>query len=66
MKKNKITAKSRQSVPEIIPPPNMYQFVPKNAHELWSLQSRKELVRQQDFGMPPPGSGRRAEARDQS
>jgi hypothetical protein len=65
MEENKITAKSRQSVAEIIPPPNMHQFVPKNADELWSLQSRKELVGQQDFGVSPPSSGRRAEARDE-
>jgi hypothetical protein len=41
MEEKKITAKGRQSVPEIIPPPNMHKFVPKNAHELWSLKSRK-------------------------
>jgi hypothetical protein len=65
MEENKITAKSCQSVPEIIPPPNVHQFVPKNAHELWGFKSRKELLWQQDFRVYPSGSGRRAEARYQ-
>jgi hypothetical protein len=65
MEENKITAESCQSVPEIIPPPDVHQFVPKYAYELWSLKSRKEIVGQQDFGVSPPGSGRRAKVRDE-
>ena len=57
MKENEVTAKSRQSIPEIIPTPNVHQFVPENAYELCSLQSRKELVGHHDYGVPPPGSG---------
>lgn len=66
MEKNQITAKCRQSVPDIIPPPNVDQFMPKNARELRNLQSGSEPVRQQNFGVEPAGSCRRAEARDQS
>jgi len=65
MEEQKITANSRESVPEIIAPPNMHQFMLENANELWRLKARKVLVGQQDFGVSPPGSGRRAEARDQ-
>ena len=65
MKENEITAKSRQSIPEIIPTPNVHQFVPKNAQELWSLQARKELVRHHNYGVPPTGSGRGQKALDQ-
>jgi hypothetical protein len=34
MKENEITAQSRESIPEIIPTPDVHQFVPENAHEL--------------------------------
>jgi hypothetical protein len=65
MKKDEITPKSRQSVPEVISPPNVHQFVAKNAYELWRFQSRKDLFGDQDPGPPPSGSGGGEKAIDQ-
>jgi hypothetical protein len=61
MEEKQITAKCGEPVPQIIPTAHMHQFVPKNVHELLSLQPKQKVVRQKDLGAPPTGSRRRAD-----